>query len=384
MAFKPAYREQVRLRLALMGLSGSGKTMSSLATAASLSYEIRKRGGEGRIAVVDTERESVKLYAMSRGERRKYDAMSVDDGYALIKQIRKFPIDVDLMTSFSPLAYVDKINDAAREGYDITVLDSISHAWAGTGGALERKGKIEDRGGNSWTAWRTITPEHNAFVDGMLGTPSHLIVTLRMKSQHAMELENGKQKIVDLGIEEIQRDGLRYEFTLVGQIDQDHVMTVVKTRLDGVIANGDRFDRPGDEFGRRIYGWVNDGDEPAPKVEAPPAPAKSTDSVHPDVAKLYMDINQAESVPRLQALVAFMAELVKAHPAIANEAKRRYVERKAKLNKDNQEEKEYIESKQPEEVAAREHALRNVRALDAGASGIALDIQQDIGLALDD
>lgn len=295
MAFAPAYREQVRLRLALMGLSGSGKTMSSLATAASISHEIRKRGGDGRIAVVDTERESVKLYAMSRAERRKYDTMSVDDGYEYIKSIRKFPIDVDLMSSFSPLAYVDKIRDAAREGYDVTVLDSISHAWAGTGGALERKGKIEDRGGNSWTAWRTITPEHNAFIDAMLSTPSHLIVTMRMKAQHAMEVENGKPKIVDLGAEEIQRDGLRYEFTLVAQIDQDHVATIVKSRLDGAIASGDRFDRPGAEFGRRIYAWVNDGDEPAPRMPDPVV-AVAAENV-------FEKIDAAESIEALDALV---------------------------------------------------------------------------------
>lgn len=323
MTFQPAYREQVRLRLALMGLSGSGKTMSSLATAASISYEIRKRGGTGRIAVVDTERESAKLYAMSRAERRKYDALGVDEGYAYIKQIRKFPIDVDLLTSFSPLAYVDKINEAAREGYDITVLDSISHAWAGTGGALERKGKIEDRGGNSWTAWRTITPEHNAFVDGMLSTPSHLIVTLRMKAQHALETENGKQKIVDLGVEEIQREGLRYEFTLVAQIDQDHVATIVKSRLDGVIGMGDHFDRPGDEFGRKIYGWVNDGDEPAPRMEQP-APAAASSPTAAIVDGLSA-VDAAASLEDLEALIPALKSLT---GEAAQERNRRYRARK--------------------------------------------------------
>lgn len=335
MAFAPAYREQVRLRLALMGLAGSGKTMSAMATAASISYEIRKRGGRGAIAVVDTERESAKLYAMSRSERNKYDAMSVDDGYAYIKQIRRYPIDVDVMDSFSPLAYVEKMQDAARLGYDILIVDSISHAWAGTGGALDRKGREEDRGANSWTAWRKITPEHNAFVDGMLGLPCHLIATVRMKSAHAMETgKDGKQKIVDLGTEEIQRDGVRYEFTLVGQIDRDHVLEVVKTRLDGVIENGERFERPGDAFGRRIYGWVNDGDEPAPKVEpqAPRLEKHQAIAVPPDaIVQLYALIDEAMDEVALKVHVPLITRLATEHPSWSNAIKAKYAGRKAEI-----------------------------------------------------
>lgn len=336
MAFAPAYREQVRLRLALMGLAGSGKTMSAMATAASISYEIRKRGGRGAIAVVDTERESAKLYAMSRAERNKYDAMSVDDGYAYIKQIRRYPIDVDVMDSFSPLAYVEKMQDAARLGYDILIVDSISHAWAGTGGALDRKGREEDRGANSWTAWRKITPEHNAFVDGMLGLPCHLIATVRMKSAHTMETgKDGKQKIVDLGTEEIQRDGVRYEFTLVGQIDRDHVLEVVKTRLDGVIENGERFEKPGDAFGRRIYGWVNDGDEPAPRVEPPalkPAYVRQEPlKMNLGIEQLYSLIDAAPDEVALKVHVPLITRLATEFPAYANQIKAKYAARKAEI-----------------------------------------------------
>jgi hypothetical protein len=312
--------------------------MSAMAVAASISYEIRKRGGEGRIAVIDTEQQSAKLYAMSRAERRRFDAMSVDDGYEYIKQLRKFPIDVDdTMTSFSPLAYVDKLQEAAKEGYDITIADSISHAWAGTGGALDRKGKAEDRGENSFTAWRTVTKDHNALVDAMLAIPTHLIVTMRMKSAHGMETDaKGKVKIVSLGEQAIQRDGIQYEFTLVAEIDQDHVATIVKTRLDGVISNGEKFDKPGDSFGRRVYSWVNDGDEPAPKVEVKSAPAevRSTPAAYRSARSIYDDITAAASVAELQALVPEVTLAAKSNPSDANEIKARYSARKAKLIKD--------------------------------------------------
>jgi hypothetical protein len=310
-----------------MGGPGTGKTFSAMATAASLSYEIRKRGGVGRIAVADSEQQSAKLYAMSRAERARYDAMNPEDGYAYIKQLRKFPIDVDeLNPPFTPESYINVIKDAAKEGYDITIADSISHAWAGTGGSLDRKGKEEERGANSWAAWRKITPEHNRFVDAMLSTPSHLIVTMRMKVAHAMETDDkGKTKIVELGMEEIQRDGVRYEFTLVGVMDHDHALTVVKTRLDGVIHDGDKFERPGDVFGRKIYGWVNDGDEPAPPVARPVE--NMPDLTEARSADLFHRIELAASEQDLKALVGDLGKLAADVPSLKTEIRKRYDER---------------------------------------------------------
>lgn len=355
MAFQPAYREQVRLRLALMGPSKTGKTFTSIATAASIAYEIRKRGGAGRIAVADSERESVKLYAMSRVERAKHDSMGPDEAYAYIKQLRRFPIDVQVLAPpYTPNSYMEVMQDAAREGYDITILDSISHAWAGSGGLLDRKGKIEDRGTNSFAAWRTITPEHDAFVDAMLTTPTHLIVTMRMKTTHAVQTdEKGKTKIVELGMEEIQRDGIKYEFTLLGKMDHDHVLTVVGSRLDGVITAGDTFAHPGEAFGRKIYGWVNDGDEPAPPV-AKPVPRASAPVVQhtgkdadrrAEFAQLMDEsgaadklhaIEIAASIEELTTLLPDLAKLGNDVPSLKPEIRKRYDERKRMIQRETE------------------------------------------------
>lgn len=338
MAFAPAYREQVRLRLALMGPAKTGKTFTSFATAAAISYEIRKRGGRGAIAVADSEQRSAHLYAMSRAERGMYDSMSVDDGYEFIKRIRKFPIDVALLTPpFTPASYIGIMQDAVKDGYDVTILDSISHAWAGTGGLLDRKGREEDRGANSFTAWRKITPEHNAFVDEMLATGSHLIVTMRMKTAHAIEFDETtkKNKIVELGLEEIQRDGVRYEFTLFGMMDHEHTLTVGGSRLDGVIHAGDKFERPGDAFGRRIYGWVNDGDEPAPRVEPPalkPAYVRQEPlKMNLGIEQLYSLIDAAPDEVALKVHVPLITRLATEFPAYANQIKAKYAARKAEI-----------------------------------------------------
>ena len=94
--FKKALKEQARLRLALCGLAGSGKTMSALAIADAISKMMRARShGHGKVAVIDSERGSASLYA------------------------DRFDFDVCELDSFSPLAYVERIKEAESAGYDI-------------------------------------------------------------------------------------------------------------------------------------------------------------------------------------------------------------------------------------------------------------------------
>ena len=121
--FQKATKTQSKLRLALYGVSGSGKTYSALSIASGLG---------GRIAVIDTERGSASKYAS------------------------RFDFDVlDMQPPFSPAAYVNAIKAAEGEGYDILIIDSLTHAWSGTGGALEMVDNAAKRNaGNTYYAWR--------------------------------------------------------------------------------------------------------------------------------------------------------------------------------------------------------------------------------------
>lgn len=257
MAFIKAVKTKAKLRLGLSGLAGSGKTFSALGIGNALAKLMRKHGhGEGRIAVIDSERGSASLYA------------------------DKFDFDVCELDSFSPLAYVDKIKEAESAGYDIIIVDSLTHAWAGKDGALDQKDQAADRGGNSWTAWRSVTPKHNALVDAMLGSKSHLIATMRQKMEYVQETENGKTSIKKVGLAAIQREGMEYEFTLVGDVDLSHALKISKSRCIGFIALGDLFEKPGENFANRIYDWLNNGAEPVkPAARVVPTEA-SPEAVH--------------------------------------------------------------------------------------------------------
>lgn len=247
MAFVKATRKQRKLRMALLGPTGSGKTYSALQIARGVV------GPNGRIAVIDTENYSASLYA---------DAAD---------------FDVLNLTTFGPADYVDAIEQAEKAGYDAVVIDSLSHAWIGTGGALDQVDKAQARAeaankkANSFTAWRNITPQHNRMVDKLVRANMHVIVTMRVKMEYVQELdERGKTVVRKVGLQPVQRDGLEYEFDIVGDM-ADAVFSVTKTRCslfhDAVIT------KPGQREGAKLAEWLNSGEvAPAP---APVAPAIS-------------------------------------------------------------------------------------------------------------
>lgn len=227
--FQRASRKKAKLRLALCAPSGGGKTFSALKVAMGLG---------GRIAMIDTENGSGELYA----HLCEYDVCQIDP-------------------PFLPEKYVQAIRAAEKAGYATIIIDSLTHAWAGTGGLLEEVDKRKGRG-NDFTAWREITPMHNELVNAMLQSPCHIIGTMRTKTAYDMvkDEKTGKIKPVKIGLAPIQRDGMEYEFTLVLDIDVDrHMATASKDRTS--LFDGKYF-IPSEETGKQLLAWLDDGVEP--------------------------------------------------------------------------------------------------------------------------
>lgn len=250
--FTRAQRRQAKARVGIIGPSGSGKTYSALLLA---------KGMGKRIAVIDTERHSAELYA----DLAEYDVLCLED-------------------SFHPKNYISAIDAAAQAGYDVLIIDSLSHAWAGTGGVLD----IVDRAagnsnGNKFAAWRTGTPEHNRLVDAILGAPLHVIATLRAKTEWVLEDDaRGKKVPVKKGVGAVQRDGMEYEFTLVFELDQQHVASASKDRTS---LFDDFRDRLSEKVGTKLRTWLEGGTPPTPKTTTAQA------------AAMVRKVHESEAVP---------------------------------------------------------------------------------------
>jgi hypothetical protein len=253
-AFAKATKTRARARVALIGPAGSGKTYSALRLARGLA------GPAGRIAVVDTERGSASKYA------------------------GPFDFDVLELEEFDPRAYVDAVRAAEQAGYDVLIIDSLSHAWSGKGGALELKDAAAKRkGGDSFGAWRDVTPLHNAMVDAIVSARLHVVATMRAKTEYLVERydRTGKNSVRKVGLAPEQRAGIEYEFDLVGDLDADANLVVTKTRcpaFHGMVIN-----QPSEQAGAALRDWLTDGAE----VPAPAAPAQG-DAEAPSV-RFYED-----------------------------------------------------------------------------------------------
>lgn len=234
MQIRKAERRKAKLRLGLVGPSGSGKTRSSLEIAFGLG---------GKIGLIDTEHGSGDLYA-NLGD---YDIIQLTAPYTVAK-------------------YLQAMRAFEAAGYSVVIIDSLSHAWAGEGGLLDKQGKIADSGsaGNSYAAWRKVTPEHNALVEAILQSPAHVIATMRAKTEYVLETnEKGKQVPRKIGLAPVQRDGMEYEFTVVMDIDASHVANASKDRtglLDG------RYFTPSRDTGKDLLDWLETGEEPPAKA----------------------------------------------------------------------------------------------------------------------
>jgi len=228
--FAPAAKVQEKARVALDGPSGSGKTYTGLVTAFAL--------GE-KVAVVDTERGSASKYAGLNGWR--FDTLKLH--------------------YFAPLDLSKALAAAGSQGYDVVLVDSLSHFWSGSGGMLEQVDEAARRGygGNSFGGWKEARPMERAMIDALLGYPGHVIVTMRTKTEWVIEEDQrGKKVPRKLGTKPEQREGIEYEFDIVADLDIENTLVVSKSRIPDLA--GAVIRKPDGEFGRTIREWLSEGE----------------------------------------------------------------------------------------------------------------------------
>lgn len=240
--FNDVTRERSKLRLALTGVTGAGKTLGALYVA----YGIT--GDWSKIALIDTEHGRGKFYA------NRSDLNTGTFKYA------------EMNPPYSPDKYKQYVAEAASVVGDegIVIVDSFSHAWNNEGGVLEIKDKIAATSGkNSYTAWAEAGKEQNSLVNSVLSVNCHTIITMRSKMDYIMvENDRGKQQPMKVGLAPIQRDDTEYEFDIVLDIARSHIATAVKDttfldKFNSIITP---------ELGHQLKAWLDEGEEPAAPI----------------------------------------------------------------------------------------------------------------------
>ncbi len=246
MDFVKARKSQSKARVALIGPTGAGKTYTALVMATGMAKEM---GHPGSVVVIDTEHNSAAKYSDT------FD----------------FMVPSENLADHSPQSYVKAIEACEAAGFHVIVIDSLSHAWVGKGGALEMKDRFaaQSKSGNSFQAWAKVTPQHNALMEKLISSKAHIIATMRSKMSYVQDQDDrGRTRIRKLGMAPVQRDGVEYEFDLIGDISREHTMTIDKTRWSEIDSFHGIVD---EEFGRRLVRWLTDG------VEQEATPSATTD-----------------------------------------------------------------------------------------------------------
>jgi len=227
MELRKATRKKAKIRLGLSAVSGAGKTYSAILIAKGLCGDLSK------VAVIDTENGSADLYA----------------------HLGDFNV-LPLTAPFTPERYIEAIRACEKAGMEVIIVDSISHEWDGKGGCLE----IVESLGGKYQDWAKVTPRHQAFIDAIIHSPSHIITTVRRKQDYEMTKDNnGRIKVEKGGLKEITREGFEYELTLNLEMDTKHNAWTSKDRT-GLFMGKPAF-VPSEKTGELIAQWCEQGEE---------------------------------------------------------------------------------------------------------------------------
>lgn len=246
MQFQRATKKACKLRVAIYGPAGAGKTYTALRMA---------KGIGGPVAVIDTEAGTSEKYA----DRFDFDVLKLEQP------------TIDRM--------IEAWKAAVDAGYRVVVVDSLSHVWQELLDELDRATKAS-KSQNSFRQWAEFTPKQRRFIKAMLRTPFHLICTMRAKTEWAVsDGREGKSAPQRLGLAPVQGKEIEFEFDVLGVMTTDHYLTVEKDRTgrlqDAIL------EKPGEEFGAELCQWAESGELPErepPKDEPAAKPASAKQS----------------------------------------------------------------------------------------------------------
>lgn len=240
MQVERARRERLKVHLLLGGVTNSGKTVSALLVAKGIISEMfpdmDDKAHWDQIGLIDTEHRRASLNAQKQ----------VGD-----TKIGEFQV-VNLDAPFTVERYEGAFELLLRVGCKVIIVDSITHNWEGVGGILHKVDAISGH----FSAWGKVKPDLKRFQDLLVSSHVHVISTVRVKQDYVVvPNEKGKMSPVKVGLKNITKDDLDYEYAIAFRLEADHLAYPIKD-------NSDIFTEPTqltEEHGKKLYKWAEQG-----------------------------------------------------------------------------------------------------------------------------
>jgi hypothetical protein len=220
----------------------------------------------GPFAVIDTEARSASKYA------------------------DRIPFDVDDLAEKNVERYIASMDECAKAGYKVLVIDSLSHAWRELTDEVDRLAQASGSR-NAFSPWAKVAPKQKRLIDAILNFPGHVIATMRSKTEWVIgEGKGGRAVPEKMGLAPEQGKGIEYEFDLLIEMSQRHEASVTKDRTgqfqDEVIL------KPGEAFGVALYEWLAKGAAPVPP---PPQTADGLKEARKEIVREMVKLLQRDA-----------------------------------------------------------------------------------------
>jgi hypothetical protein len=131
---------------------------------------------------------------------------------------------------------------------------------------------------------------------------------MRAKTEYVLEADaKGKMVPRKVGLAPVQRDGLEYEFDVVGDMTLDNELLVTKSRCEAL--TGQVISKPGAEIAATLRAWLGQGVTPRPAGPAngnaePPIPEGRTIGARaPEAEAEYDDVPPPAPAPATARIV---------------------------------------------------------------------------------
>lgn len=250
--FRKAARQKLKASIMIEGLQGSGKSGLALLIAKALTNDWDK------IYAIDTENKSLDLFQGIK--------MNTGETFGDFNKV-----DLTMADGYAPSNYLALRDAAVSAGADVIIMDSISHMWNRKGGLLDLVAEAQASGLDNYRSWGTDKnrKEKELLSDLVRCSDAHMITTVRTKEKFGMEFDEtkGKNKVVSLGEQQVQQDGLKYEPDLVlrmvspGNMDGTNpVVEVLKSRY-AILRTGDEYEITAELLGQ-LRGYLEEGVDP--------------------------------------------------------------------------------------------------------------------------
>jgi hypothetical protein len=262
--FRPATKDGAKARISIQGVSGSGKTWTGLSIASGLA--------EGqRFAVIDTERGAAALYVND-----------LDAAFDTLPMHRYDPRDLQ-----------KALAAAAAAGYEVVMVDSLSHFWKGTDGTLDQVEMAAQAryGGNKFAGWKDGGKIQNEMIEALMSYPGHVVVTMRSYVDWVLV----DKKPTNQGMRAEQRRGIEFEFGVAAEMDEANRLRFIKSRCPAF--RGLQLNQPhgGRDIAKPYLDWLRAGAKEVDStawVDAASSPEATAESL----LSLYRDVEAASAL----------------------------------------------------------------------------------------